>query len=374
MFGTVLNDVGERRCAHMRIGIDTQALSGGGRQGFSTYVWNLMRAFRSKFYDHEFLELSCAREPNWRLPNQLCWDQVQLPYRAWRNKVDLLHAPAYSGAVARSQPLVLTVHDLMYTRHPEWLPTQRARWYWGSWIPLTARRATAVITPSEHTKHDLIELARVSPDRIHVVPEAIDQLFLTHSSSEQIHVSLSRWVGKAPYLLYVGSVDGRKDWRTLMQAFALLRARIPEVRLVIAGHIIQGRSHIHEHIQACNVADAVICTGYVEDAELVGLYAGASLFVYPSWFEGFGLPLLEAMAMGVPVISYRTSSIPEVVGDAAILIDPPFRSEDLAGEMERALTDHCYRSELVEKGARRVKQFSWDRAAEETMAVYERCI
>lgn len=270
--------------------------------------------------------------------------------------------------------MVLTVHDMMYTKHPEWLPTQRARWYWGTWIPLTARLATAVITPSDYTKRDLVELAHVSPDRVHVIPEAIDQLFLTRPSGEQVRTSASRLVGEAPYLLYVGSVDRRKDWRTLLQAFALLLTRIPEVRLVIAGHIIQGRSQIHEHIRACNVTDAVICTGYVDDTELAGLYAGASLFVYPSWFEGFGLPLLEAMAMGVPVISYRTSSIPEVVGDGAILIDPPFRCEDLACAMEQVLTNVSYRDTLVEKGSRWAKHFSWDRAAEETMAVYERCL
>ena len=270
--------------------------------------------------------------------------------------------------------MVLTVHDLMYTRHPEWLPTARSRWYWGTWIPLTARRATAVITPSDYTKRDLVELAHVSPDRVHVIPEAIDQLFLTRPFSEQIRTSASPLVGDAPYLLYVGSVDRRKDWRTLLQAFALLRTSIPEIRLVIVGHIIQGRSDLHKHIQACQVADAVLCTGYVEDDALVKLYAGASIFIYPSWFEGFGLPLLEAMAMGVPVISYRTSSIPEVVGDAAILIDPPFAYEDLAFAMKQVLTDRLFRSGLIENGSRRVKQFSWDRAAEETMAVYERCV
>ena len=328
----------------MNIALDCQSLGVGHRHGFATYVWNLLRALRARHPSHRVVELSCTHGPNWRLPNQLWWDQVHVPWRAWREAADLVHVPAFSAAVARRQPLVLTVHDLMYTRHPEWLPTQRARWYWGTWIPLTARRATAVITPSEYTKRDLVELAHVSPDRVHVVPEAIDPLFLARSSGESANPAVRRLVGQAPYVLYVGSVDGRKDWGAFLHAFASLRTRIPELRLVIAGHIIQGRSQLHEHIEACSVTEAVICTGYVDDAELVGLYAGASLFVYPSWFEGFGLPLLEAMAMGVPVISYRTSSIPEVVGDAAVLINPPFGSEGLANAMERILTDHQYRS------------------------------
>ncbi len=358
----------------MRVGVNSQVLGQGVRHGFSTYLSNILKALRLRYSEHQFLEWSCLTGPQWRMPNQLWWDQAQVPWHAFRDKVDLLHVPAFSGPVLRTCPMVLTVHDLMYTRHPEWLPTQRARWYWGTWIPLTARRATAVITDSDYTKRDLVELAHVLPDRVHVVPLALDPLFLTPPSDDQVRTSASRLVGEAPYLLYVGSVDGRKDWRTLLQAYALVRTRMPEVRLVIAGHIIQGRSQIHEHIQACNVADSVLCLGHVPDSELTRLYAGASIFVYPSWFEGFGLPLLEAMAMGVPVISYRTSSIPEVVGDAAILIDPPFDYENLACAMEQVLTDRLFRSGLVEKGSRRVKQFSWDRAAEETMAVYERCI
>ena len=358
----------------MRVGVNSQVLGIGVRHGFSTYLGSMLNALRSRYGEHQFLEWSCRTGPQWRIPNQLFWDQAQVPWHAFREKVDLLHVPAFSGPLLRACPMVLTVHDLMYTRHPEWLPSARARWYWGTWIPLTARRATAVITPSEYTKRDLVELAHVSPDRVHVIPEAIDQLFLTRPSDEQVRTFTSRLVGDAPYLLYVGSVDRRKDWQTLLQAFALLRTRIPEIRLVIVGHVIQGRSDLHKHIQGCRVADAVLCTGYVEDDELVELYAGASMFIYPSLFEGFGLPLLEAMAMGVPVISYRTSSIPEVVGDAAILIDSPFRCEDLACAMEQVLTDRLYRSGLVERGFRRVKQFSWDRAAQETMAVYERCV
>lgn len=358
----------------MRIGVNSQALGSGARHGFSTYLGNTLRALRSRYREHEFVEWSCLPGPQWRMPHQLWWDQVHIPWQAFRARVDLLHVPAFSGPVLRSCPMVLTVHDLLYTRHPEWLPTQRARWYWGTWIPQTARSAKGIITPSEFTKRDLVELAQVSPDRVHVVPEAIDPLFVARPSREKVRASVTRLVGDAPYILYVGSVDRRKDWWALMEAFALLRRRIPEYRLVIAGHIIPGRSRIHDYIAEFNLADRVHCLGYVPDEELTRLYTGASLFVYPSWFEGFGLPLLEAMAMGVPVITYRTSSIPEVVGDAALLVDPPFAAEELARAMTRVLTDEAYSRELTARGARRVAQFSWERAAEQTMAVYEQCV
>jgi glycosyltransferase involved in cell wall biosynthesis len=358
----------------MRIGIDSQALSGGSRHGFSTYVGNLLRALRRRFNEHEVVDWSCAQGSNWRLPHQLWWDQVRVPWRAWSEAVDIIHVPAYSAAVVRRQPLVLTVHDLLYTRHPEWLPTARARWYWGTWIPLTASRATAIITPSEYTKRDLVERTNLSPDKVYVIAEAVDPLFLDRPAEKDVQECVLRHSGGAPYVLYVGSVDGRKDWHTCLQAFAALRKRMAEVRFIVVGHIIPGRSRIHEHIRALNIEDSVSCVGHVTDSELTRLYAGASLFVYPSWFEGFGLPLLEAMAMGVPVISYRTSSIPEVVGDAAVLIDPPFGCEDLTHAMMQVLIDRSTRSGLVERGFCRVKQFSWDRVAEETMAVYERCI
>ncbi len=358
----------------LRIGLDCQALEAGVRHGFSTYLGNLLRALRDRFPEHEFLGWSCRHGAGWRIPNQLWWDQVRVPWRAWRGRVDLLHVPAFSGALVRTCPLVLTVHDLMYVRHPEWLPTGRAGWYWGPWIARTARHATAVIVPSEATKRDLVDLGRVAPDRITVVPEAVDPHFLKIPAAAEVDAYRRRLGLDKPYILYVGVIDRRKDLSGLVRAYAQLRSRVKDHRLVIAGHLIEGRSTLREEIDALGLGEHVRLPGYVDDTELPLLYAGASLFVYPSHLEGFGLPPLEAMAQGVPVVVYRNSSLPEVVGDAAILIDPPYPVEALAEAMFKALEHDAFRQALVAAGHRRIGQFSWRRTAEETMAVYRRCL
>jgi len=358
----------------MRIGIDGQARSGGKRRGFSTYLGNLLDALRSRYPEHEFIEWSCEQGPGWRIPNQLWWDQAQVPWRAFREHVAVLHTPAFSGPIMRPCPLVLTVHDLLYRRYPGWLSTRRAQWYWGRWIPFTARWASAVIAPSQATKADLVSLAGVDPDRVHVIPEAVDAHFLKRPSSAEIQAYRIRKGLISSYILYVGIIDRRKDLGSLLRAYAVMRANQKDVRLVIAGHIIPGRSDLPSDIRALGLGDEVVLPGYIPDEELPLLYAGASLFVYPSRWEGFGLPPLEAMALGVPVITYRVSSLPEVVGDAAVLIDPPFKEEALASAIARVLEDMPFRAGLIERGVRRAAEFSWERAADQTMAVYRRCL
>lgn len=358
----------------MRIGIDCQAFGAGVRHGFTTYLGNLLKTLRQRYPSTEFLEWHCAYHKGWRIPHQLWWDQGRIPWRAFRERVDLIHAPAFSGAVCRAQPLVLTVMDLLYTRYPEWLPTQRARWYWATWIPLTARHASAVITPSEATKQDLISFAGVPAHRITVVPLAIDPLFSRKPTCEEVQAYRVRQGLTEPYVLYVGAIDRRKDWRGLLQAFGQARARVKSLRLVIAGLVSPGRTHLLEEIQTMGFGNDVEMPGHVADRDLPLLYAGAALFVYPSWWEGFGLPPLEAMAMGVPVITYRNSSLPEVVDDAALLLDPPYDHKLLADAIERLLTDHMFRDELIVRGYRQVRRFDWQQIAEQTMAVYARCV
>ncbi len=358
----------------MKIGIDCQAFGAGVRHGFTTYVGNLLAALRRGYPDSEVLEWPCRYHAGWRIPHQLWWDQGRIPWRALRGAVDVIHQPAFSGALCRTQPLVLTVHDLLYVRHPEWLPTGRARWYWATWIPLTARHASAVIAPSEATKRDLVSLAGVPPDRISVVPHAVDPLFSRRPSDKETQTYRGRQGLTDPYVLYVGAIDRRKDWPGLLRAFARLRGAYPSIRLVVAGHVSGQRSDLTDAIRTADLGQAVVLMGHVPDQELPTLYAGAELFVYPSWWEGFGLPPLEAMAMGVPVIAYRTSSLPEVVGDAGLVLDAPYDHVSLAKSMERVIADQPLRNGLIERGFRQASRFSWDRAAEQTMAVYEGCL
>lgn len=358
----------------MKVGIDCQAFGAGVRHGFTTYLGNLLEALQRRYPSNQFITWPCTYHAGWRMPHQLWRDQGEIPWRAWRDRVDVIHAPAFSGALWRRQPLVLTVHDLLYLRHPDWLPTARARWYWAHWIPLTARRASAVIAPSEATKRDLVALAGVAADRIAVIPHAVDPLVARKPPEETIRAYRERQGWTTPYILYVGAIDRRKDWRGLLAAFALLRQANTSVRLVIAGHVSGRRSDLTDALASAKLGEAVVLAGHVPDIDLPALYAGAALFVYPSLWEGFGLPPLEAMAMGVPVIAYRTSSLPEVIGDAGLLLDVPCPPATLAGAMQAVLEDGSMRRALIANGLQRAARFSWQRAAEQTMAVYEQCL
>lgn len=167
---------------------------------------------------------------------------------------------------------------------------------------------------------------------------------------------------------YVGAIDRRKEWQGLLKGFAHMRRTYPSFRLVIAGHVSGQRSDLTEVIRTADLGSAVVLAGYVPDQDLPALYAGAELFIYPSWWEEFGLPPLEAMAMGVPVIAYKTSSLPEVMGAAGILLDRPYAHTALAESMEPLIAGQTLRSKLIEKRVRQDATFSWERATEQTMA------
>ncbi len=358
----------------MHIGFDGQSLSVGARHGFSTYLGSLLEGLRRRSRDISCVCWEAKGRATWRLPHQVWWDQVSIPWRAQRDQVGLIHVPAFSAAVVRPCPLVFTVMDLMFTRYPEWLPSRRARWYWSRWIPYTARRASAVIAPSEATRHDLITLARVPPERITVIPLALDSLFERRPSAEAVDRYRRQRSLQARYVLYVGSLDRRKDLSGLLGAFAVVRDRFPDLRLVLTGHLIRGRVNLETELARAKIADRVIVTGVVPDEELPLLYAGASLFVYPSLYEGFGLPPLEAMAMGTPVVTYRAASLPEVVGEAGLLVDPPFGQEPLAEAMRRVLADQALREELVSRGSTQAGRFTGQQMVERTVAMYAECL
>jgi glycosyltransferase involved in cell wall biosynthesis len=353
----------------LRVAIDGQALvpplTGAGRVAQA-----VLSALRRDHPNDAYAVIRPGDRSRWRIPQQLWWDQARFPWRAWRAGADLLVSPAMSGPILRERPLVLTVHDLAPSRHPEWLPTRRSRWYWGRWIPLTARRATAVLVPSEATRRDVIDLARVGPERVHVVPPGAP-LPVRQVPSAEIDAVRRRHALEGPYLLYVGTVDRRKDLATLVRALELL----PEsLSLALAGTLIAGRTRLPEIVQECGLRQRVRFLGFVPDADLPGLYAGAAAFVYPSHFEGFGLPPLEAMACGAPVLSYNVTSLPEVIGDAGVLLDLPVGPEDLAKAIGRLLDDDRLRAELVARGRERVSRFDWRITARLTHEVYERCL
>ncbi len=353
----------------MRIVIDGQGmnepLTGAGRAAHC-----LLEQLRQDYPRDEYIVARPGDRSRWRIPHQLLWDQAVFPWRAWRQGADLLVSPGMSGPLVRGGPLALTVHDLALTRHPEWLPTRRSRWYWGRFIPLTARFANVVLAPSQATRRDLVELAGVDARRVRVIPWGAP-LPSRQVAAAEIGSIRRRHGLNVPYLLYVGTVDRRKDLATLVRALELL----PEpLDLALAGTLIAGRTRLPEIVRESRVRRRVRFLGFVPDTDLPGLYAGATVFVYPSHYEGFGLPLLEAMACGVPVLSYNVTSLPEVIGNAGLLLDPPVTPPDLAKAINRLIADPGLRAQLVAQGRERVGRFDWSTTARLTREAYERCV
>lgn len=326
----------------------------------------LLRQLRADFPHHDYLVCAPQGAASWRLARQLVWEQLGLPRQARRQRADLLHTPAgTSSPVLRRGRLVMTVHDLAPTRHPELLPHRRSRWYWGRWVPFTARFADRVLVPSESTKRDLIALARVPAGRISVVPWGVPLETLDGAPGVDVKAAYGL---TDPFVLYVGTIDRRKDYPTLLAALSRLD---PAVQLVIAGTLIAGRTDFPETVRRLDLERRVKMLGYVPERDLPALYRAARAFVYPSFYEGFGLPVLEAMACGAPVVAYRVTSLPEVAEGGAELLDPPVSADALAEAIGRVVEDAAWRRELSERGRARAREFDWARTARLTVEAYE---
>jgi glycosyltransferase involved in cell wall biosynthesis len=282
--------------------------------------------------------------------------------------MDLAHVQYFIPPSAPC-PVITTIHDVAFRRFPALFPLKH-RLLLNLLIPSSARNAAAVITCSESTRRDLMELYDLPSERIVVTPYAADPIYRPMDADEARQAVRARFRIRSPYLLSVGVLQPRKNLARLVRAYNRIAGDLPH-RLVLVGKEGWAGEELRRAIGESPPGKAPVFTGYVPDADLPALYAGADIFVYPSLYEGFGLPPLEAMACGAPVITSNTSSLPEVVGDAGVTVDP-LDTEALARAILDLLQDEARRSSLREAGLRRAAGFSWDRTARETLAVYRR--
>ena len=295
--------------------------------------------------------------------------------------LDLLHSPDHVPSGAGRARSVVTVHDLSFLLYPDTHSADSRRYY--AQVAWTVERADRIIAVSEATKRDLVREVGADPARIRVVYEAATFDADRHRTSPLPRSAVERGPGDEvpepapfaqPYVLSVqAAIEPRKNIPRLIEAFAQARRAHPEMRLVVAGGPGADAPVVRAAVTRHDLAGVVDFPGVLPESLLQAGYRGALALAYPSLYEGFGLPLLEAMSVGTPVIASQVSSLPEVAGDAALLVDP-FDVDALAGALEQVAGDEALRADLAARGYRRVRRFSWERAAQETLAVYREAL
>jgi glycosyltransferase involved in cell wall biosynthesis len=298
------------------------------------------------------------------------WLRAALPWRLWRDGVHLVHLPSTILPPILPCPAVVTVHDLAWARYPETYAPADLHMQTRV-VPRSVRRAARVIAVSRSTAHDLAETLGVRAERVAVIPLGVSSDF----SPEGPGLAPDAFAGaertRNGCILHTGGLHARKNVGRLLEAYARLRHTMVAPVLVIAGDASSSPGRVLQRkAESLSVADDVVFCGPLPDESLPALYRSASAVAYPSLYEGFGLPILEAMATGIPVVTSNRSSMAEVAGDAALLVDPE-SAEEIASALAQALTDDALRSRLSAQGLARAHEFTWERTARATVAVYE---
>jgi glycosyltransferase involved in cell wall biosynthesis len=363
----------------MHIGIDARLVY-HTRAGIGQYTIRLTHALASLYKDSHFTLLQDRRqaaplvdEPNVSaagslVPSHHSLEQLLLPWFVNQLNVDVFHSPDFIPPLRASGPSVITIHDLAFLIYPHFLTKDSAHYY--GQIDRAVRRANRIITVSESTKGDLIRMLGTPENKIRVIYEAADPLFQPEDRESALEQVQALFDLPGDFILFVSTIEPRKNVTGLLRAYRRLR---DDYRLTPALVLVGARGwlcdEVDELVDKLELRPYCFFLGNVGSHDLSHLYNAAQCLVHPAFYEGFGLPPLEAMACGTPVIVSNISSLPEVVGDAALLVNPE-NDEEITVALWRLLTDQALWSELREKGLKRAAAFSWQRAAQQTMAVY----
>lgn len=354
----------------MKIAIDVQTTL-GQKSGFGFYVKNLVEALTKVDKKNRYSLIRPNTEKDFSTPQRLIWDQILFPNRARKLKVDLLHQPCFSAPLLYPGKVIVTCHDLISMFFPENIPLA-SRLFYSKWEPFSYRKAAKIIAISEHTKKDLMAFLKIPEEKIRVIPLAASHDFRPIKRPQTLKKVWKKYFDKRAgqdYILAVGTLEPRKNLPFLVRAYALAVRGGLDANLVITGKKGWYYEGLFKLVDDLNLSDRVIFTGYVAEEDLPALYSGAKAFVFPSLYEGFGLPPLEAMACGTPVVSSNTSSMSEVIGKAGILISP--KDERVwAKNILKVLRDKGLAQTLSQMGIRQAKKFSWEQTARKTIAVY----
>jgi glycosyltransferase involved in cell wall biosynthesis len=366
----------------MKIGVEGRTLQ-GNRYGVARYLVNLLGNLIQIDHDNRYLlYLSDEIEPlGFEAPNLdfkvvrmqpgILWRHLRLPMKMRADGIDLHFSPAYMLPLVKVCPSIVVVHDIAFKVHPEWFSADR-RFLFDGIFWREVKRADRIVTVSEHSKKDIVECLAVDPGRVVVIQEAADEAFRPVDDERKLSSIRERFGLTERFIFTVGSIHTRRNLTRLIEACARAGRDFgidPMLLIVGTPAPFSPPVDIGGTAERCGIRKEVINVPYVSEEELLLLYNACGLFAYPSLYEGFGLPVIEAMACGTPVACSNTTSIPEVAGQVAIYFDPE-SVEEMADAIGRGLTDETLRKELARKGRERASIFSWRRAAEETLAVF----
>lgn len=362
------------------IGFDVTPLTMAQFTGVSYFTQQTLAALLTRSDDRQYVPLA-HRAVNGHLPQGTAapigrpyhrrwwWMQTIAPKLLAHLRPDFAHFTNSIAPLTSPVPVVLTIHDMSLFLQARTQPL-RSLLTVRPIVPLAARRAAAIITLSQYTRQDMIRGLKIDPCKVHVVYGAPSMQFKPITDGSELDRVRRQYGLPDRFVLYVGTLEPRKNIPRLLRAFAQVRCAHPEARLVMAGQLGWKHRAIWQEIEALALTDVMQWLGYVPSADLPALYSLATAFAFPSLYEGFGLPVIEAMACGTPVITSQDTALAEVAGDAALLIDP-LEVESIASGLMRLLNDSALRAELRARGLCRAAEFSWARAAAETVKVYE---
>jgi glycosyltransferase involved in cell wall biosynthesis len=364
----------------MRIAFDLRRIK---NPGIGRYMKCLAEAVMAQAPEHEYLLIlppeaeDMITAPTGRVEKISCsaryysmGEQVELPRLVRRHRVDLLHSPHFNLPLVRLCPTVVTIHDVIYLACKQDMPSRLGRLYYYGMMAASVRLADHVLTDSEFSKGDIVQHLHADPEKIEVVYPAVHPGFERVNEEAGLERVLSNYGLDEDYILYTGIYKLRKNHAGLLHAFREFLKSGEKAKLVIAGPMGEGEAELRRLADGLGVGGRVILAGFVPDSDLPSLYSAARVYACPSLYEGFGFTVLEAMACGTPVVCSAETSLPEVAGDAALYADAR-NPLAFAAALQRAFSDSELRGQLIEKGFKNRRRFSWETGARRTLAAYE---
>jgi glycosyltransferase involved in cell wall biosynthesis len=369
----------------MRIAIDVRKFHDFG---IGTYVQNLVKHLPRIDQDNDYFAL-CRSEDEQAIQelsptltpvrvgasNYSVSEHIGIPAKLRRLGADLFHSPHYVLPFFTPCPSVVTVHDVIHLIFPQYLPSRMATHYARFMIKRALDKAALVLTVSASSKRDLLTFFDVNPEKIVVIPNGIDRAMKAEIPEEELGLTKERYQISGRTVLFAGNIKPHKNLERLFAAFAKVRedTEFEDLTLIVVGDELSKYPSLRRAVARHKLRGSVRFFGFVPEPTLVALYKIADVFAFPSLYEGFGLPPLEAMANGTPVVTSNISSLPEVVGDAALTVDP-YNVDDIARAISRLLKEQDLRDQMIRSGQERAGQFSWSRSVSQVHRAYQQVL